>query len=104
MEAGVPKTGRRKSRPSRPEARHQATKAKDCQAAFRFRPLGNRDLEYSLRFFVLLRSKLCVGQSLAYDLRAEQAESVRVGNLLFLRGAIIKQRLTVVGELASELI
>lgn len=60
-------------------------------SAFRFRPLGFRyELERRPRYFSLLRRQFRVGQSLAYDLRAQQTKAVCVIERVVLRSAIVK--------------
>src|ERR1035441_5222124 len=86
--SGVSKTGGCESQSPRPETRHKTRKAKDGHAALRFpRPCL---LEDGFRYFVLLRRKFSVGQSLADDLRTQQTEAVRIGNLLFLCRAVVE--------------
>jgi hypothetical protein len=85
--SGVPKTGGCQSQSARSQAWHKTTKEKDGHAAFRFpRPCL---LKGNFRFFVLLRRQLRVGQPLADDLRTQQTEAVRIGNLLFLCSAVV---------------
>jgi hypothetical protein len=64
-------------------------KAESSYAAFRFRPRGNRNLEYRLRFFVLLRRQFRIGQSLANDLRTQTAHSFAIINGIRFRPAIV---------------
>src|SRR5579863_458390 len=85
----VSKTGGRESEQTRPETRLKK-KTESSYAAFRFRPLGNRNLESDFRFFVLLRRQFCVSQSLAYDLRTQQTETVCIIHWIIPRGPIIE--------------
>src|SRR5450432_2548029 len=86
---GVSKTGGRESESAWAKTWEQKTKAKDGHAAFRFRPRGNRNLEYRLRYFVLLRRQFRIGQSLANDLRAQTAHSFPVVYRGFLGSTVV---------------
>ena len=86
----IQKTSRRESAQTRAETWEQKKKAGSGQAAFRFRPRGSRNLEYRLRFFVLLRRQFRIRQTLADNLSAETAHSLTIVNRLFLRSAIVE--------------
>ena len=73
------------------QTRTKKEKAEAGQTAFRFRPRAERyRLTGSFRFFVLLRGKLCIRETLADDLRAQKAEAVAIVHGIALRCPIVE--------------
>ena len=72
----VPQRGGSESQQTRTSKGKQKEKAERIYA-FRFRPLGNRQLERCVFISSALRRQFCIGQTLPHDLGAQTAKAVR---------------------------